>query len=72
MPLASINYLRKAIINLDSVADTPEVVAARWLLVEAGAHKVPLRSIFSLIPREFIRFGEYISLADTPIVLRRD
>ena len=29
MPLASINYLRRAIINLDSVADTPEVVAAR-------------------------------------------
>ena len=72
IPLASVSYLRSAMINFDSVADTPDVVTAFWFCAESGAHKVLLRSIWSVFPNELSRFGEYISLIDTAMVLRRE
>ena len=43
IPFASISYLRSAIINFDSVAETPEVLPGLWLRVDKGTQRVPRR-----------------------------
>ena len=57
-------------ISFDSVADTPEVVAALWFLVERGANVALLESKRSVLPREFNRLGESSSLMEAMVFPR--
>ena len=58
--------------SLDSVADTPEVVAAFTFLVESGANAnvALLACNKSVLPKEFNRLGDSSSLVTAIVFLR--